>query len=110
MTNLKSKMTHCEGCGKDYNSHQSSKCPHPRFVDMTKDIREEIDLCLCGGLLLGEELYEEDGYYFLTPKGKEMFSKRIASLGLALAPEEFEVPENPYPHKSHKETDSVFRR
>jgi len=28
-------------------------------------------IALCGGLLIGEDLYEEDGYYFLTETARK---------------------------------------
>ena len=64
---------------------------------MTNKLREETRLCFCGGLLVGEELYEEDGYYFLTDKGQDVLLERLSQKGLASVPDEFELPSAPIP-------------
>lgn len=48
-------------------------------LDIAKDIYEAgyrlpeqtNSVALCGGLLIGEDLYEEDGYYFLTETARK---------------------------------------
>lgn len=41
---------------------------------------KEVELRLCGGLQIGDELVEDAGYYFLTDKAREMFADRILPL------------------------------
>ena len=75
---------------------------------MTNKPREEIRLCFCGGLQVGEELREEDGYYFLTDKGQDVFLERLSLKGLARVPDEFEVTEVSKTYKDFGGNDSIW--
>lgn len=46
---------------------------------MTKqeEIRKGIEVALCGGMLLGTELYMEEGYCFLTEKYRKELTMRV---------------------------------
>ena len=47
---------------------------------MDKRVEELVkhsELCMRGGLLVGEDLTEDDGYYFLTDKARNRFVEQI---------------------------------
>ena len=44
-----------------------------------EEIQKGTEVALCGGMLLGTELYEEEGYYFLTAEMRGLLAKRILS-------------------------------
>jgi len=44
------------------------------------DKRKAVELALCGGLLLGADLWEEEGYLFLTEATRTLIADEILSL------------------------------
>ena len=56
-----------------------------------KSLKKQIELSFCGGLLVESELFEDDGYYFLTDKARERLADQILSLII----ERLEGIENP---------------